>query len=71
MKKTVDLRIEVYKLPEEGFKAFVADMGMEADDRGPEIYGNTAKQIRQRIGLRLAKLIVDEGAIATVDTDTE
>ncbi len=54
-----EIKIIVEELQEGGYQAFVYDCGGAAA-KGAVIYGNTLIQIRQRIGKRLEKLIVED-----------
>ena len=57
MKK--EIKIIVEELQEGGYQGFVYDCAGAAA-KGAVIYGNTLIQIRQRIGKRLEKLIVED-----------
>lgn len=61
MKRIANIRITVDELPEDAYLATVNEIEHEtvSVDSDP-IYGNTLIQIRQRIGKRLEKLIVEE-----------
>lgn len=57
MKEIADIRIKVYELPEQGFKALVYGDG--SPDKGDDIYGTTRNQVRAGIKRRLDKMIVE------------